>query len=64
MRCPVAYTSFPGEIWAASRSRAEAVCHGLSYFDEVDSGGHDAARKVSEIFSGEARTAPRPLRRS
>ncbi|WP_341874238.1 hypothetical protein [Micromonospora orduensis] len=61
---PVAFTTFPGEIWAAPRSWAQAVYPGLAYFNEVDSGGHFAAWEVPEIFSGEVRAAFRPLRRS
>ena len=40
---PVAFTTFPGEIFASPRSWVEAVYPGLAYFNEVDKGGHFAA---------------------
>jgi hypothetical protein len=40
---PVGFTTFPGEIWAAPRSWVETVYPNLTYFNEVDSGGHFAA---------------------
>ena len=40
---PVGFTTFPGEIWAAPRSWVEAVYPGVTYFNEVDRGGHFAA---------------------
>src|ERR671910_833250 len=40
---PVAFTTFPGEIWAAPRSWIKTVYPGVAYFNEVDRGGHFAA---------------------
>jgi hypothetical protein len=37
---PVGFTTFPGELWAAPRSWAEQAYPNLSYFNEVDKGGH------------------------
>jgi pimeloyl-ACP methyl ester carboxylesterase len=62
VRVPVAFTTFPDEIWAAPRSWAEAVYPGLAYFNEAGRGGHFAAWEEPEIFTDEVRAAFRPLR--
>jgi pimeloyl-ACP methyl ester carboxylesterase len=59
---PVAFTTFPGEIWAAPRSWVEAVYPGVVYFNEADKGGHFAAWEEPQLFSKELRAAFRPLR--
>jgi len=59
---PVGFTTFPGEIWAAPRSWVEAVYPGLTYFNEVDRGGHFAAWEQPELFTSELRAAFKPLR--
>jgi pimeloyl-ACP methyl ester carboxylesterase len=59
---PVAFTTFPGEIWAAPRSWAETVYPGLDYFNEADRGGHFAAWEEPEVFAAEMRAAFKPLR--
>jgi len=59
---PVAFTVFPGEIFRAPRSWAERVYPTLTYFNEVDRGGHFAAWEEPEIFAEEMRAAFRPLR--
>jgi pimeloyl-ACP methyl ester carboxylesterase len=59
---PVAFTTFPGEIWAAPRSWVEAVYPGLAYFNQVDRGGHFAAWEEPALFTSELRAAFRPLR--
>jgi pimeloyl-ACP methyl ester carboxylesterase len=59
---PVGFTTFPGEVFAAPRSWAEAAYPGLAYFNEVDRGGHFAAWEEPELFSTEARAAFRSLR--
>jgi pimeloyl-ACP methyl ester carboxylesterase len=59
---PVAFTTFPGEIWAAPRSWVEQGYPNLSYFNEVDRGGHFAAWEEPELFSEELRAAFRSLR--
>jgi pimeloyl-ACP methyl ester carboxylesterase len=59
---PVGFTTFPGEIWAAPRSWAEAVYPGLAYFNHVDKGGHFAAWEEPQLFSEEVRAAFRSLR--
>jgi pimeloyl-ACP methyl ester carboxylesterase len=59
---PVAFTTFPGELWAAPRSWVEVVYPGLAYFNEVDKGGHFAAWEEPELFSTEMRAGFRSLR--
>jgi pimeloyl-ACP methyl ester carboxylesterase len=58
---PVGFTTFPGEIWAAPRSWVETVYSNLTYFNEVDSGGHFPAWEEPELFAGEVRAAFRSL---
>jgi pimeloyl-ACP methyl ester carboxylesterase len=59
---PVAFTTFPGEIFAAPRSWVEFAYPNLAYFNEVDRGGHFAAWEEPQLFSEELRAAFRPLR--
>jgi len=59
---PVGFTTFPGELWAAPRNWVESVYPGLTYFNEVDRGGHFAAWEEPEVFSTEVRAAFRSLR--
>jgi pimeloyl-ACP methyl ester carboxylesterase len=59
---PVAFTTFPGEIFPAPRSWVETVYPGLAYFNEVDRGGHFAAWEEPELFASEMRAAFRSLR--
>jgi pimeloyl-ACP methyl ester carboxylesterase len=59
---PVGFTAFPGEIWRTPRSWAEKSYPTLSYFHEVDRGGHFAAWEEPELFATEMRAAFRPLR--
>jgi pimeloyl-ACP methyl ester carboxylesterase len=59
---PVGFTSFPGEIWRTPRSWAELAYPTLSYFNEVDKGGHFAAWEEPELFSSEVRAAFRQQR--
>ena len=61
VRVPVGFTTFPGELWAAPRSWAEAVYPGITYFNAVDGGGHFAAWEQPEVFSREVRAAFRSL---
>jgi pimeloyl-ACP methyl ester carboxylesterase len=62
VRVPVAFTTFPGELFASPRSWAEAVYPGLIYFNETDRGGHFAAWEEPELFTAELRAAFRSLR--
>ena len=59
---PVAFTTFPGENWAAPRSWVETVYPDLGYFNDVDKGGHFAAWEEPDLFASELRAAFRPLR--
>ncbi|HWX96212.1 MAG TPA: epoxide hydrolase [Solirubrobacteraceae bacterium] len=59
---PVGFSTFPGEIFAAPRSWVEKAYPNVSYFNEVDRGGHFAAWEEPELFSTELREAFRPLR--
>jgi pimeloyl-ACP methyl ester carboxylesterase len=59
---PVAFTTFPGEVWAAPRSWVETVYPNLAYYNKVDRGGHYAAWEEPELFSTEVRAAFRSLR--
>jgi pimeloyl-ACP methyl ester carboxylesterase len=59
---PVGFTTFPGELWAAPRSWVEQGYPNLSYFNEVDRGGHFAAWEEPEQFATEIRAAFRTLR--
>lgn len=59
---PVAFTTFPGEIWAAPRSWVETVYPGLAYFNQVDKGGHFAAWEEPELFAAELRAAFKSVR--
>jgi len=54
---PVAFTTFPEEVWAAPRSWVEVAYPDLAYFNEVDRGGHFAAWEEPELFSTEVRAA-------
>ncbi|HET6781570.1 MAG TPA: epoxide hydrolase [bacterium] len=62
VKVPVGFTTFPGEIWAAPRSWAETVYPGLTYFNQVDRGGHFAAWEEPALFASELRAAFKPLR--
>jgi pimeloyl-ACP methyl ester carboxylesterase len=59
---PVAVTVFPGEIYRAPRSWTERAYPKLSYFHEVDKGGHFAAWEEPELFARELRAAFKSLR--
>ena len=59
---PVGFTTFPGEIWRTPRSWVEASYPNVSYFNEVDKGGHFAAWEEPELFATELRDAFRSLR--
>ncbi|HEY6582740.1 MAG TPA: hypothetical protein VIZ60_16630, partial [Rubrobacter sp.] len=59
---PVGFTTFPGEIWRTPRSWVENSYPNLTYFNEVDKGGHFAAWEEPELFATEIREAFRSLR--
>src|SRR5215203_5794387 len=59
---PVGFSTFPGEIWRTPRSWAEKAYPNLTYFNEVDKGGHFAAWEEPELFATEVREAFTSLR--
>src|SRR5262245_29554293 len=59
---PEAITVFPDEQYQAPLSWAETAYPRLTYFTEVDNGGHFAAWEQPELFSQEIRAAFRSLR--
>jgi pimeloyl-ACP methyl ester carboxylesterase len=60
---PAAVSVFPGENYQAPRSWTERAYHNLTYFNEVDKGGHFAAWEQPQLFSEEVRAGFRPLRK-
>src|SRR5688572_20455201 len=62
VKVPVAFTTFPDEIWAAPRSWVETVYPGLAYFNEAARGGHFAAWEEPALFVSEVRAAFKSLR--
>jgi pimeloyl-ACP methyl ester carboxylesterase len=62
VRIPVAFTTFPGEIWRTPRSWVEKSYSNVGYFNEVDKGGHFAAWEEPDIFATELRAAFGSLR--
>jgi pimeloyl-ACP methyl ester carboxylesterase len=62
VKLPVGFTVFPGEIFRAPRSWVEKSYPNLTYFNEVDRGGHFAAWEEPELFATEIRAAFRSLR--
>ena len=59
---PVGFTTFPGEIFPAPRSWVENSYPNVTYFNEVDKGGHFAAWEEPELFAAEMRAAFRTAR--
>jgi pimeloyl-ACP methyl ester carboxylesterase len=59
---PVAFTSFPGEIFPAPRSWVEVAYPGLAYYSAAERGGHFAAWEEPALFTAELRAAFKPLR--
>ena len=62
VKLPVGFTMFPGEIFRAPRSWVEKSYPNVSYFNEVDKGGHFAAWEEPGLFATEIRAAFRSLR--
>jgi pimeloyl-ACP methyl ester carboxylesterase len=60
---PVAITVFPDDVYRAPETWARRAYPNLTYFHEVDKGGHFAAWEQPELFSAELRAAFRPLRK-
>jgi pimeloyl-ACP methyl ester carboxylesterase len=62
IKLPVGITVFPDEIYRAPETWARRAYPNLSYFHEVDKGGHFAAWEQPQLFAEEVRAAFRPLR--
>jgi hypothetical protein len=54
---PVGFTTFPSELWRTPRSWVENSYANVTYFNEVDKGGHFAAWEEPELFAAELRAA-------
>jgi pimeloyl-ACP methyl ester carboxylesterase len=61
---PVAITVFPEDVYRPPETWARRAYRNLSYFHEVDRGGHFAAWEQPELFAAELRAAFRPLRKA
>jgi pimeloyl-ACP methyl ester carboxylesterase len=59
---PVAITVFPEDVYRAPETWARRAYRNLTYFHEVDKGGHLAAWEQPELFSAELRAAFKSLR--
>ncbi len=59
---PVAITVFPEDVYRPPETWARRAYRKLTYFHEVDRGGHFAAWEQPELFTTELRAAFRPLR--
>jgi pimeloyl-ACP methyl ester carboxylesterase len=59
---PVAITVFPDDVYRAPETWARRAYPNLTYFNEVDRGGHFAAWEQPELFSAELQAAFRSLR--
>lgn len=62
IKVPVAITVFPHEIYQAPKSWAQRAYPSLSYYNQVNKGGHFASWEQPQLFSEELREAFRPLR--
>ena len=59
---PVAITVFPEDVYRPPETWARRAYRNLTYFHEVDKGGHFAAWEQPELFAAELRAAFRSLR--
>lgn len=62
IKLPVAITVFPDEVVRAQEAWARKAFPNLTYFHEVDRGGHFAMWEQPELFAQELRAAFKPLR--
>ena len=61
---PVAITVFPEDVYRPPETWARRAYRNLTYYNEVDKGGHFAAWEQPELFSAELRAAFRSFRKS
>ena len=59
---PVAITAFPEDVYVPPETWARRAYRNLTYFHEVDKGGHFAAWEQPELFAAELRAAFKSLR--
>ena len=62
IKVPVAITVFPDEVIRAQEAWARRAFPTLSYFNEVDRGGHFAMWEYPELFAAELRAAFKSVR--
>ena len=62
IKVPVAITVFPDEVLRAQEAWARRAFPELTYFNEVDRGGHFAMWQYPELFAAELRAAFQSLR--
>jgi len=62
IKVPVAITVFPDEVLRAQEAWARRAFPKLTYFHEVDRGGHFAMWEYPELFATELRAAFKSLR--
>jgi len=62
IKVPVAITVFPDEVIRVQESWARRAFPNVTYFHEVDRGGHFAMWEYPELFAAELRAAFKPLR--
>jgi len=62
IKLPVAITVFPDDVYRAPETWARRAYPNLTYFHEVDKGGHFAAWEQPELFAAELRAAFKPVR--
>jgi pimeloyl-ACP methyl ester carboxylesterase len=57
MALPAAYSVFPGELIQPPREWLEQIYPNLTYFNQVESGGHFPAWEAPDLFAAELRAA-------
>jgi len=62
IKLPVAITVFPEDVYRAPETWARRAYPNLTYFHEVDKGGHFAAWEQPQLFTEELRAAFKQLR--
>lgn len=62
IKLPVAVTVFPEDVYHAPETWARRAYPNLTYFHEVDKGGHFAAWEQPQLFTEELRAAFKPMR--
>lgn len=62
VKVPVAITVFPKEIYKAPESWSKQAYPSLSYYNEVEKGGHFAAWEQPQLFAEELRAAFKAVR--